>query len=242
MTLQIKNLHVITGNTYIVKGVNFELQKGEVIALMGPNGSGKSTLANTIMSHPKYTITKGKIILDGEEITNLTPDKKARLGLFLSMQHPPEIPGVTVANFLRRAKNNFLSKDISPMEFKKGLDKQLEKLQIDPSFSARHLNKGFSGGEKKKAEILQLAMLAPTYALLDETDSGLDVDALKIVASGINKFKSKDKGILLITHYNRILEYVVPDKVLIMRNGKIIKTGGKGLAKEIENNGYQNFI
>jgi len=242
MSLIIKNLHVTTAGKEIVKGLSLTLKPGEVQAIMGPNGSGKSTLANALMGHPKYQITKGKIILDDAEITNESADKRARAGLFLSMQYPPEIPGVTITSFLRVAVGAMLGESQNPITFHKKLLEKMKELHMDPEFAKRAVNTGFSGGEKKRAEILQLAMLNPRYAILDETDSGLDVDALKIVAEGINHFKTKDRGILLITHYNRILKYVVPDIVHVMVDGKIVKSGGKELAEEIEETGYQKFI
>lgn len=238
MSLKISNLHVSVDNKAIVKGLNLELHKDKVVAIMGPNGSGKSTLANALAGHPKYTVTNGEIMLDAVDITKLSPEKRAKAGLFLSMQYAPEIPGVTLANFLRIAVNSARGTTINPLTFRTELLQKMEELSIDPDFAKRYVNTGFSGGEKKRAEILQLAMLAPTYAVLDETDSGLDVDALKIVADGINRFKGPRHGILLITHYNRILQYVVPDVVHIMMDGKIVKSGGKKLAKEIELNGY----
>lgn len=242
MSLSIKNLHISAADKAIVQGVSLELPPGQVHAIMGPNGSGKSTLANALMGHPKYTITTGEILLEGENITALSPDKRARLGLFLSMQHPPEIPGVNVANFLRLSKQALTGKPVNHLEFHEELNQKLQELKMDPEFIRRHVHTGFSGGEKKRLEILQLLALNPKYAVLDETDSGLDVDALKIVAEGINKFRSPEHGILLITHYNRVLEYVVPDLVHIMAEGKIVKSGGRELAKEIEKSGYSNFL
>ena len=238
MPLELKNLHISVDAKEIIHGVSLIVPPGEVHAIMGPNGSGKSTLANTLMGHPKYQITKGKIKLDTLDITNLAPDKRARAGLFLSMQYPPEIPGVSIANFLRLSAGAMRGQNQNPITFHKELNNQMKDLGIDPSFAGRHINLGFSGGERKRLEILQLLILNPTYAILDETDSGLDVDALKVVADGINRFRSKDHGILLITHYNRILEYVVPDVVHVMVAGKIAKSGGKELAKEIEKTGY----
>lgn len=241
MSLQLKNLHVSAENKEIIKGIDLELKKGEVQVIMGPNGSGKSTLANTLMGHPKYTITKGSIKLDETDITHFSPDKRAKLGLFLSMQYPPEISGVTIANFLRLAKKSLTGKSVDPMKFHQELVEKMNGLHIDPEFLKRYVNSGFSGGEKKKAEILQLLALNPTYAILDETDSGLDVDALKIVAEGIKTFAKKDKGILLITHYERLLTYIIPDTVYVMMQGKIVKSGGKELAKKIEEEGYVNI-
>ncbi len=242
MSLQIKNIHVSAGDKPIVHGFNLKVKPGEVHAIMGPNGSGKSTLANTLMGHPKYKITNGKIELNKLDITNISPDKRAKAGLFLSMQYPPEIPGVSISSFLRLSAGALRGKTENPITFHKELNERMKELGIDPSFAGRHINLGFSGGERKRLEILQLLILNPTYAILDETDSGLDVDALKIVAKGINTFRSPQHGILLITHYNRILEYVVPDFVHIMVGGKIVNSGKKELAEEIENAGYQQFI
>lgn len=242
MSLQIKKLHVSVEKKDIVLGLSLEIKPGEVHAIMGPNGSGKSTLANALMGHPKYTVTAGSIVLDKKNITEESPDKRALKGLFLSMQYPPEIPGVTVANFLRLATKAKHGKNLNPLDFHKELTAAMKELHMDPAFATRYLNTGFSGGEKKRMEILQLLMLNPTYAVLDETDSGLDVDALKVVAEGINKFRSKKNGVLLITHYNRILEYVEPDFVHIMAKGNIVKSGGKELAHEVEKNGYKNLI
>ncbi len=238
MSLELKNLYVSASDKPIVHGLSLMLKKGQVHAIMGPNGSGKSTLANALMGHPKYQITKGKIKLDELDITNLTPDKRARAGLFLSMQYPPEIPGVSIANFLRLSAGALRGQNQNPIAFHKELNERMKELGIDPSFASRHINLGFSGGERKRLEILQLLILNPTYAILDETDSGLDVDALKVVAEGINRFRSNDHGILLITHYNRILEYVVPDVVHVMVGGRIVRSGRKELAKEIESEGY----
>jgi Fe-S cluster assembly ATP-binding protein len=237
-----QNLKITAAETEIVHGLTLEIKPGEVHAIMGPNGSGKSTLANTLMGHPKYTVTRGTIELDGADITAEKPNLRAQKGLFLSMQYPPEIEGVTIANFLRVAKNALTGVNHNPMDFHKELMTKMTELNIDPAFARRHLNAGFSGGEKKRAEILQLAVLDPKYAILDETDSGLDVDALRIVADGINRFRGADKGILLITHYNRILEYVQPNFVHIMSAGKIVKSGGAELAKEVEITGYTEFI
>lgn len=242
MSLKISDLKVNVDATEIIHGLDLEIKPGEVHAIMGPNGSGKSTLANTLMGHPKYTITGGRIVLDDVDISTEKPNARARRGLFLSMQYPPEIEGVTIANFLRVAKNSLTGVVQNPLDFHKSLMAKMAELDIDPAFARRHLNTGFSGGEKKRAEILQLAILAPTYAILDETDSGLDVDALRIVSDGINRFRGPDKGVLLITHYNRILEYVTPDFVHIMSDGKIVKSGGAELAKVVEKSGYAEFI
>jgi Fe-S cluster assembly ATP-binding protein len=241
--LEIKNLKVKIEGKEILKGISLEINKGEVVALMGPNGSGKSTLAYTLMGHPRYEITSGKIILNREDVTKAKPDERARKGLFLSFQYPQEISGVSVSNFLRTALNvkreSKGEKPISVMDFHKLLQEKMKLLKIDKSFALRYLNEGFSGGEKKSMEILQMAMLEPNIAILDETDSGLDVDALKTVANGINKIKGAKTGILLITHYQRILNYITPDKVHIMIDGKIVKSDGKQLALEVEKKGYE---
>jgi Fe-S cluster assembly ATP-binding protein len=241
MSVTINNLSVAVDEKIILNNLNLILQQGQVVALMGPNGSGKSTLANTLMGHPKYNITEGSISIDNTDITPLSPDKRSKLGLFLSMQYPPEIHGVTISQFLRLAYNAQHGETMNPLEFTEFLNEKMKELDMNPEFARRSVNAGFSGGEKKRAEILQLAVLNPTYAVLDETDSGLDVDALKIVAEGINRFRGKDKGVLLITHYNRLLNYVVTDVVYIMMKGKIVKSGGKELAEEIEKNGYSNL-
>ncbi len=238
MSLQLTNLKVSIPAKEIISGVTLTINPGTVHAIMGPNGSGKSTLANALMGHPKYQITAGTVKLDGTDITYLSPDKKAAAGLFLSPQHPPEIAGVSVGSFLRLAVGKARGKPLNPLEFQTELLAALQELQIERSFASRPLNAGFSGGEKKRLEVLQLVLLRPRYAILDETDSGLDVDALKVVAAGINRFRSPQTGILLITHYNRILEYVEPDAVHIMKSGKISLTGGKELAQEIERRGY----
>ena len=240
--LEIKGLHVKIEDKEILKGISLKVEKGEVVALMGPNGSGKSTLAYTLAGHPRYEVTKGKIFLNGEDITEASPDERARKGLFLSFQYPQEIPGVSVSNFLRTAINAKreakVEKPLPVIDFHKLLHEKLNLLKVDKSFSLRYLNEGFSGGEKKRMEILQMAMLQPNMGILDETDSGLDVDALRAVAGGINKLKGPELGIVLITHYQRILNYITPDKVHIMIAGKIAKSGGKELALEVENKGY----
>ncbi len=237
--LIIKDLHVSVDNKEILKGVNLEVKKGEVVALMGPNGSGKSTLTNAIIGHPKYKVTKGQIIFRGEDITNMKTDERARKGLFISFQHPEEIPGVTVQNFLKAALSAVKGQKISILDFSKTLKEKMQLLEMDSSFANRYLNEGFSGGEKKRTEVLQLAVLEPLIAILDETDSGTDVDALRIIANGINKVKDKSGlGILLITHYQRILNYIKPERVYIMKNGKIIKEGSAKLVEQIEREGY----
>ena len=236
--MSIKNLHVSIENKKILKGINLEIKQGEINAIMGPNGSGKSTLSNVIMGNLKYKITKGEILFNGENIKELSTDKRARLGLFLSFQYPAEIPGVTVSSFLRTSYNNTHKEKISVKDFISLLKEKSELLKIKKEFLSRYLNEGFSGGEKKKSEILQLAILEPKIAILDETDSGLDIDALKIVSQGIKNLKKPETGFLLITHYQRILKYITPDKVHVMMDGKIVKSGGSELAQQLEEKGY----
>ena len=239
--LKIEGLHVEVEGKEILSGINLEITKGEVVALMGPNGSGKSTLSFALMGHPKYRITKGKILLNGEDGTNASPDERARKGLFLSFQYPAEISGITFANFLRSAMNaRNPDKKIPVFDFLKLLKEKMKQLSMPEKFAERYLNEGFSGGEKKRAEILQLLLLQPKIAILDETDSGLDIDSLKIVADGVNSVK-KDMGVIVITHYQRLLAYIVPDVIHIMHKGKIIKTGKKELAFELEESGYKKF-
>ncbi len=240
--LEINNLHVEVDGKEILKGVSLQFEKGKVHALMGPNGSGKSTLANTLMGHPKYTITSGKIILDGKDITSLAVDERAKLGLFLSFQHPMAVSGVGIRKFLRAIVNEKREKKLSVMDFKILLEEKMKLLGMDKSFASRHLNVGFSGGEKKRMEMLQMMLLEPSYALLDETDSGLDVDAIKAVVEGISLMKKQNEmGIIVITHYNKFLEYLNPDMVSVMLNGNIVATGGAELAKEIEEKGFGGF-
>ena len=239
MTLEIQNLHVRTEEREILHGVDLVVKKGETHALMGPNGSGKSTLANTLMGNPNYEVTEGKILLDGEDITEADPDERARAGLFMAFQYPATIPGVSVANFLRMAVNARREEPIKVKEFGQVLGKNMELLKIDRAFTSRYLNEGFSGGEKKRAEILQLAMLAPDFAVLDETDSGLDIDALRIVSDGVNALRDEERGFLIITHYTRILGYVRPEFVHIMLDGRIVREGGSELATELEDKGYE---
>ena len=243
MTLEIIDLHIEIDGKEIIKGVSLSFASDKVHALMGPNGSGKSTLAHALMGHPKYKITKGKIILDGEDITNEKPSVRAQKGLFLSFQYPAEVPGVTIRNFLRTAVNNLRNEDqkYSVVEFHHLLKEKMAELKIDSSFASRYLNEGLSGGEKKRIEMLQLFMLQPKYALLDETDSGLDVDAIKTVAESINKIQGKI-GIVVITHYNKFLEYLQPDEVSVLSNGEIVKTGSYTLAKEIEQKGFGGML
>ena len=240
--LIIKDLHVSIEGKKILNGVDLVVKQGEVCALMGPNGAGKSTLGCTLMGHPKYAVDKGEIWYKGKNILELPTDERAKLGLFLSFQYPQEIPGVSVSNFLRTAYNAVKKTPMPVQEFVKLLKEKMELLKIDPSFSRRYLNEGFSGGEKKRAEILQLAVLQPDMAILDETDSGLDIDSLKTVAEGMNSLLGPDIGILLITHYQRLLNYITPDKVHVMVKGKIVKSGGKELAHELEAKGYDEII
>ncbi len=243
--LVIKNLYVSVEGNAILKGVNLAIKQGEVHALMGPNGSGKSTLSNVIMGHPAYEITEGEIWFKGENITEMAPDERSHLGLFLAFQYPVAIPGVTLANFLRTAINgrrkadNPDDKGISIPEFRKLLVDKLNALKMDHTFAGRYLNDGFSGGEKKRAEILQLATLQPQIAILDETDSGLDIDALRIVADGINALHGPELGVLVITHYQRILNYIQPEYVHIMFDGRIVESGGPELAHYLEEHGYE---
>src|SRR3989338_9534039 len=239
MKLNIEDLNVRVDGKSILKNINIDINESEVVALMGPNGSGKTTLANVLMGNKSYELKSGKITLGDIDITNLSTDKRARLGLFLSFQHPPEISGVTISSFLRSIVNLNREKKLSVIEFRKILKENMEFLGIDPEFSQRYLNEGFSGGEKKKMEILQLILLKPKIAVLDEADSGTDIDALKVIAKGINKAKEDGTGILIITHYQRILNYVHPDKVKILINGKIKKEGGKDVVEQLEKDGYQ---
>jgi Fe-S cluster assembly ATP-binding protein len=239
MTLEIRNLHVRVEDREILHGVDLAVRKGETHALMGPNGSGKSTLANTLMGNPNYEVTEGRIVLNGEDLTDADPDERAKAGLFMAFQYPATIPGVSVANFLRMAVNARREDPIKVKEFGAMLKENMEILRIRREFTSRYLNEGFSGGEKKRAEILQLAMLQPDFAILDETDSGLDIDALRIVADGVNAMRGDDRGFLIITHYTRILEYVKPDFVHILIDGRIVREGGAELATELEVKGYE---
>ncbi len=243
--LVISNLNVNIDGKPILKGVNLTVRQGEVHAIMGPNGTGKSTLANTLMGHPSYTVTSGEVCFDGQNILDLAPDARSRLGIFLAFQYPVSIPGVTVANFLRTAINsrrravNPDDKGISIPEFRKMLKEKMDYLKMDHSFAGRYLNEGFSGGEKKRAEILQMAVLKPKIAILDETDSGLDIDALRIVSEGVNSLRGPDLGVLVITHYQRILNYINPDNVHVMMDGRIVESGGPELALNLEQHGYE---
>jgi Fe-S cluster assembly ATP-binding protein len=254
--LVIRDLHAKIEDKEILRGVDLTVRQGETHALMGPNGSGKSTLANVIMGHPKYVVTQGEILFKGVNILELSADKRARMGLFLAFQYPSSVPGVTVANFLRRAleakREGYdptatnaptgeapKKKGIPPAEFRKLITEKMKLLKVDTTFINRYINEGFSGGEKKRAEILQMAMLEPQMAVLDETDSGLDIDALKIVSEGVNALRGPNLGVLIITHYQRILDYITPDVVHVMYQGQIVKTGGADLAHELEKKGYE---
>ncbi|MDP1693929.1 MAG: Fe-S cluster assembly ATPase SufC [Candidatus Woesearchaeota archaeon] len=238
--IQIKDLEVTIDGKEILKGVNLEVNEGEVAVLMGPNGSGKSTLSFALMGHPKYIVTKGSIIYKGENITKVSPTERSKKGMFLSFQYPSEIAGVTIANFLRTALNVRRKEKLNPLEFRKMLKEKMKELHFDEQFANRYLNEGFSGGEKKKAEMLQLAVLQPTLAILDETDSGTDVDALKIIGNTIKAIQKETKmTVLIITHYNRILQYLDVDQVYVMEQGKITRSGDVKLAHEIEKTGYK---
>jgi Fe-S cluster assembly ATP-binding protein len=239
---RMEGLRVNVEGKEILKGVDLTVNAGEVHALMGPNGSGKSTLANALMGHPRYEVTAGRIRFRGEEIQGLTPDARARGGLFLAFQYPIGIPGVVMGNFLRAALKARKGEDVPVRDFRKLLDETLDMLEMDPQFVRRYVNEGFSGGEKKRAEVLQMALLKPDMAVLDETDSGLDIDALKTVAAGIEALRSPERGMLLITHYQRLLNYVKPDIVHVLYDGRIVKTGGAELALELEKQGYDWII
>jgi Fe-S cluster assembly ATP-binding protein len=239
-SLVIKDLHVNIGDREIVRGLSLEIERGKVHAIMGPNGSGKSTLAKVLAGHPDYTVTSGEVLMDGEPILEMEPDERARKGIFLAFQYPMEIPGVTIANFLRAAVQARLpeGEELEATEYYGKLYEKMDFLEIPRNFTSRSVNEGFSGGEKKRCEILQMAMLQPSYAVLDETDSGLDIDALKIVSQGVNALRGPDLGVLLITHYQRLLNYIVPDYIHVMVNGRIVLSGGKELALELEEKGY----
>ncbi len=236
---RIEDVHVAVEGKEIVKGVSLTINRGEKHALMGPNGSGKSSLSYAIMGHPSYEITSGKVYLEGKDLTELPPEERSQLGLFLAFQYPMAIPGVTVANFLRSAVQSRLPEGETPKGFRKMLVEKCKMLNIDPAFMGRYLNEGFSGGEKKRVEILQMAVLEPTMAILDETDSGLDIDALRIVSNGINTISGSHMGLLLITHYTRILNYVTPDFVHVLVDGKLVRSGGPELAHDLEEKGYE---
>ncbi|AQY51950.1 Vegetative protein 296 [Listeria weihenstephanensis FSL R9-0317] len=239
-TLKIQDLHVEIEGKEILKGVNLEISTGEIHAIMGPNGTGKSTLSSAIMGHPKYEVTQGTIELDGEDVLEMAVDERARAGLFLAMQYPSEISGVTNAEFMRAAINSRREegKEIPLMQYIRKLDEKMAILEMDEEMAERYLNEGFSGGEKKRNEILQLLMIEPTIAILDEIDSGLDIDALKVVSKGINEMRGEGFGCLIITHYQRLLNYIEPDFVHVMMQGKVVKSGGSELAKRLEGEGY----
>jgi len=240
MSLIIKDLHASIGDREILRGLNLEVPKGEVHAIMGPNGAGKSTLAKIVAGHPDYTVTGGEVLLDGENILDLEPDVRARKGLFMAFQYPSEIGGVSIANFIRAALQARLpeGEDVDAVAFYKKLKQKIALLEMPEGLTSRNVNEGFSGGEKKKNEILQMAMLEPSYALLDETDSGLDIDALRIVSNGVNALRGPNLGVLVITHYQRLLDYIVPDKVHVLAGGRIVQSGDKELAKKLEKEGY----
>ena len=246
-TLEIRDLHVTVdtedGPKEILKGVDLTIREGETHAIMGPNGSGKSTLAYSIAGHPKYTVTGGSVTLDGEDVLAMKVDERARAGLFLAMQYPVEVPGVSVSNFLRTAKTAIDGEAPKLRTWVKDVNTAMEAMKMDPAFATRSVNEGFSGGEKKRHEIVQLELLDPKVAVLDETDSGLDIDALKVVSEGVNRYKAKgDRGVLLITHYTRILRYITPDFVHVFVDGRIAEEGGPELAEELEANGYDKYV
>ncbi len=247
-TLEIRDLHVSVEeasgtHSEILRGVNLDVNAGETHAIMGPNGSGKSTLAYAIAGHPKYLVTQGSVTLDGEDVLSMSVDARARAGLFLAMQYPVEVPGVSVSNFLRTAVTAVQGEAPKLRDFMKKMRSAMDDLSIDPAFAERNLNEGFSGGEKKRHEVLQLELLNPKIAVLDETDSGLDIDALKVVSEGVNRFRSDPgHGVLLITHYTRILRYVRPDFVHVFVGGRIVRDGGPELAEELERDGYEKFV
>src|SRR6266545_3900820 len=239
--LEIRGLHASVEGKEILKGIDLTVRQGEVHALMGPNGSGKSTLANVLLGRPSYKVTGGEVLYNRENILGLTPDKRAQRGLFLAMQYPVEVPGVSVVNFLRTAYKAIKGEEISALAFRKHMKEKMDLLGVEDDMVRRYVNQGFSGGEKKKNEILQLAVLAPQIAILDETDSGLDIDSLKAVATGLNKLIGPSLGALVITHYQRILNYITPDHVHVMMGGRIVKSGGPELARELEEKGYEGI-
>lgn len=240
--LEIHNLHAAVNGTNILRGIDLKVEEGEVHAVMGPNGSGKSTLAKILTGHPAYKVTKGEVIYEGRNLLEMDPDERARAGVFLAFQYPVEVPGVSNAQFLRLAYNekqkHIGGEELDPLEFKDLLAERAKIVDMNASFMSRSVNEGFSGGEKKRNEILQMAVLDPKLAILDETDSGLDIDALRVVAEGVNKLRSRDKAIILVTHYQRILNYIIPDFVHVLYRGKLVRSGGKELALELEEKGY----
>jgi len=243
--ITIKNLHAEVEGVEILKGINLEIKAGEVHAIMGPNGSGKSTLSKVIAGHPSYEVTQGQILFEGKDIIELEPDERARLGIFLAFQYPVEIPGVSNSMMMRQAYNALRREhgedELDPIEFEDYIQSKLDLVEMDPKMLDRSVNDGFSGGEKKRNEILQMAVLDPKLALLDETDSGLDIDALRIVSEGINKLKTAEKAVMLVTHYQRILNYITPDYVHVLKGGRIVHSGGKELALQLENDGYDGI-
>ena len=239
--LVVDDLHASVDGKEILKGINLTVAPGETHAIMGPNGSGKSTLANVLLGHPGYLVTSGKVSYKGEDITALTPEKRGQAGMFLGFQYPEEIPGVSVVNFLRAALSNRTGTDLTVLELRLKVMDALKDLEMDPAFADRYLNEGFSGGERKRNEILQMAVLQPDLAILDETDSGLDIDALKIVAEGVERLRDEERGFVLITHYQRMLDYLTPDVVHVMLDGRIVETGGPELADSIEDTGYERY-
>src|SRR5580765_732517 len=240
-TLEVRGLHATVEGKEILRGIDLTVRQGEIHALMGPNGSGKSTLSNVIMGRPGYVVTEGTVLLNGENITALTADERAKRGLFLAMQYPTEIPGVSVVNFLRTAYNSIKGGQVSALEFRKHMKTQMERLGVEDSMVQRYVNQGFSGGEKKRNEVLQLAVLEPSLAILDETDSGLDIDSLKLVAESVNELAGPELGVLIITHYQRMLNYITPGFVHVMMQGQIVKSGGPELAHELEDKGYEGI-
>jgi Fe-S cluster assembly ATP-binding protein len=240
-TLEIRGLHADVEGKQILKGIDLVVKQGEIHALMGPNGSGKSTLSNVIMGRPGYSLSAGEVVFNGEDITRLTPDERAKRGLFLAMQYPTEVPGVSVVNFLRTAYQAVKGEQVSALAFRKHMKSQMDRLGVEDAMVNRYVNQGFSGGEKKRNEILQLAVLEPQVAILDETDSGLDIDSLKLVATGVDELVGPDLGVLIITHYQRMLNYITPDHVHVMIGGRIVKSGGPELAHELEEKGYEGI-
>jgi len=240
--LEIKNVKAEVDGKEILKGLNLTIKKGEIHAIMGPNGSGKSTLCNVIMGNPHYKVTNGEILFEGEDIVKLKVNERAKKGIFLSFQSPEEIPGITVDNFIRTSLSAVTNKNMPMLQFAKNMKEKMDMLDMKPEYRTRYLNVGFSGGEKKKSEILQMAMLNPKLVMLDEIDSGLDIDALRVVAETVRKLKTDDMSILIITHYNRILDYLEPDVISVLANGRIVKEGDKNLAKELEKTGYESIL
>ncbi|WKV07490.1 Fe-S cluster assembly ATPase SufC [Thermoanaerobacterium sp. CMT5567-10] len=240
--LEIKNVKAEVDGKEILKGLNLTIKKGEIHAIMGPNGSGKSTLCNVIMGNPHYKVTNGEILFEGEDIVKLKVNERAKKGIFLSFQSPEEIPGITVDNFIRTSLSAVTNKNMPMLQFAKSMKEKMDMLDMKPEYRTRYLNVGFSGGEKKKSEILQMAMLNPKLVILDEIDSGLDIDALRVVAETVRKLKTDDMSILIITHYNRILDYLEPDVISVLANGRIVKEGDKNLAKELEKTGYESIL